>query len=232
MIIAARNSFLMSGTQPYKRELPYLHIGSGQYIVPNWVINQPVDDFDTITSTMRVTALTAAWDCYWGGWNGPNGTFFRRYDTTNKANSGTYFRRMPNSNPQYTWNYKNLPTTDFESVGFDLSGAFWGANAYNFGDGYHSYSIPFAIGALNNSGEILHSGSEFDIASLAVYARGTTLAHDIIPVLDWSDTPCLYDRATGESWYNAGSGTLGVPPWRRTTPWTRRDSGFDREAVV
>ena len=33
-----------------------------------------------------------------------------------------------------------------------------------------------------------------------------TLVRDFIPVIDWSDVPCMYDKVSGELFYNAGSG--------------------------
>ena len=33
-----------------------------------------------------------------------------------------------------------------------------------------------------------------------------TLVHDFIPVLDWNDVPCLYDKVSGELLYNQGTG--------------------------
>lgn len=35
---------------------------------------------------------------------------------------------------------------------------------------------------------------------------GSTLLQDFIPVLDWNDVPCMYDKVTDELFYNAGTG--------------------------
>lgn len=35
---------------------------------------------------------------------------------------------------------------------------------------------------------------------------GGVLVRDIIPVLDWDDVPCMYDKVSGEMFYNAGTG--------------------------
>ena len=35
---------------------------------------------------------------------------------------------------------------------------------------------------------------------------GGNLVRDFIPVLDWNMTPCMYDRVTGQLFYNAGTG--------------------------
>lgn len=35
---------------------------------------------------------------------------------------------------------------------------------------------------------------------------GSTLVRDLIPVIDWNDRPCMYDRVTDELFYNQGAG--------------------------
>jgi len=42
--------------------------------------------------------------------------------------------------------------------------------------------------------------------------NGSTLQRDFIPVLDWNDVPCLYDKVSGQLFYNQGTGTLYAPP--------------------
>ena len=42
----------------------------------------------------------------------------------------------------------------------------------------------------------------------AKITKGLTLVRDLIPVLDWSMTPCMYDKVSGKLFYNAGTGTF------------------------
>lgn len=35
--------------------------------------------------------------------------------------------------------------------------------------------------------------------------RNGTIIHDFVPVRDWDDRPCMYDKATGEYFYNQGT---------------------------
>ena len=37
---------------------------------------------------------------------------------------------------------------------------------------------------------------------------GSTLVRDFIPVLDWNYVPCMYDKVTGQLFYNAGTGSF------------------------
>jgi hypothetical protein len=36
--------------------------------------------------------------------------------------------------------------------------------------------------------------------------ENNALIHDFIPVLDWNDVACLYDKVTDELYYNQGTG--------------------------
>lgn len=36
--------------------------------------------------------------------------------------------------------------------------------------------------------------------------KGDDYVHDFIPVLDWNDVPCLYDKVSDDLFYNAGTG--------------------------
>lgn len=38
------------------------------------------------------------------------------------------------------------------------------------------------------------------------HKRNGTLIRDLIPALDWNDTPCMYDKVTNELFYNKGTG--------------------------
>ncbi len=38
--------------------------------------------------------------------------------------------------------------------------------------------------------------------------KGLTLVRDLLPVLDWNYTPCMYDKVSGKLFYNAGTGSF------------------------
>lgn len=40
----------------------------------------------------------------------------------------------------------------------------------------------------------------------AKISENNTIVHDFIPVLDWNDCPCMYDKVSGELLYNQGTG--------------------------
>jgi hypothetical protein len=43
------------------------------------------------------------------------------------------------------------------------------------------------------------------ISRFSVYSSTGTLIRNMIPVLDWSDVPCMYDTAARAFFYNAGT---------------------------
>lgn len=40
------------------------------------------------------------------------------------------------------------------------------------------------------------------------HKRAGVIVRDLIPVLDWDMTPCMYDKVSGELFYNAGKGSF------------------------
>ena len=75
----------------------------------------------------------------------------------------------------------------FDAVSFTNS-----ANIYLFG--------------INNMGTLF---SNFVYAGKIYYCKfydGTVIVRDFIPVLDWNDVPCMYDKVNDELYYNAGTG--------------------------
>ena len=62
----------------------------------------------------------------------------------------------------------------------------------------------FAVHSTGDGGTVkIYGGSR--IYSCWIEVDGV-LARDIIPVLDWDDVPCMYDKVSGEMFYNAGTG--------------------------
>lgn len=62
----------------------------------------------------------------------------------------------------------------------------------------------FAVHSTGDGGTVkIYGGSR--IYSCWIEVDGV-LVRDIIPVLDWDDVPCMYDKVSGGMFYNAGTG--------------------------
>ena len=56
-----------------------------------------------------------------------------------------------------------------------------------------------------------YTGSSIPVKYVQIW-DGTTLVRDFIPVLDNDDVPCLYDKVSGQCFYNAGTGDFIAGP--------------------
>lgn len=62
----------------------------------------------------------------------------------------------------------------------------------------------FAVHSTGDGGTVkIYGGSRIYSCWIEV---GGVLVRDFIPVLDWDDVPCMYDKVSGEMFYNAGTG--------------------------
>ncbi len=76
----------------------------------------------------------------------------------------------------------------------------------------HSYSTsntctitqPILMFAYNNAGTPVKA-TNMKISACKMY-NGNTLVRDFIPVLDWDDVACMYDKVSDRFFYNAGTG--------------------------
>lgn len=66
------------------------------------------------------------------------------------------------------------------------------------------YTLPIFLFAYNNAGTPV-IGTDMAISACQMYDN-TTLLRDFIPVLDWNDVPCMYDKVSDALFYNAGTG--------------------------
>ena len=56
-----------------------------------------------------------------------------------------------------------------------------------------------------NYGGTVYRAGRIKIFYLQIY-EGATMVRDFIPVLDWNEVPCMYDRVSGQFFYNQGTG--------------------------
>ena len=63
--------------------------------------------------------------------------------------------------------------------------------------------VPLIIFGLNNNGSYI-SHTKFRLHQFKIWDQGV-LVRDLVPVLDWNDRPCLYDKVSEELFYNQGT---------------------------
>ncbi len=61
-------------------------------------------------------------------------------------------------------------------------------------------------GTLRIGSPVSNYPSSCRIYALKIYDAGDKVVRDFIPVLDWYNKPCMYDKVSGELFYNKGTG--------------------------
>lgn len=84
-----------------------------------------------------------------------------------------------------------------------------GVEASKSNSTFSSVNLPIFIFGINDNGTYVKGGSWYEdtkrFKSFQIYESGT-LIMDLIPCLDNNNRPCMYDRVTQRTFYNAGTG--------------------------
>jgi hypothetical protein len=70
-----------------------------------------------------------------------------------------------------------------------------------------SIPVPFILLGINNNGNVSNVNGTRTIEYFRVLENGI-LTHDLVPILDDDDIPCMYDMITDKRYYVANGGTL------------------------
>lgn len=81
-----------------------------------------------------------------------------------------------------------------------------GSSTVAISSGSFASTLSLYIFALHQD-NIAYYQSSIRLYTLQIY-ESTTLIRDFIPVLDWSDVPCLYDKINRKLYYNIGTGSF------------------------
>lgn len=200
---------------PYKREVSYLASSGTQWI----------DTGVTPTSDMNIevgiagSVLGTSVNCFiYGARTGAN-------DATNFALvnfTATAKLRFDRGNINVSPSGNVLPDnyTVVRRIGADnyIDGQLVGTCTATFTPPVQTIYL-FAI---NQNGAVFHGTND----SFALYycriSTGDSLICDLIPVLDWNNVPCMYDRVSKQLFYNQGSGEFFIAPsdWRDNEVFT------------
>lgn len=176
----------------YYCEVEYLEATGTQYIDIGVGVKE-----NTVFKGIFSIASTSTGRSYFGARNSSN----ERFQIVNSIGiGGGYFYNAniyPIANKKYEIEMhangdmyldgvkRNATNGTFSSVAFDRTLYIFNTNYYD-GSGVQSASTFWKVQIL----------------------EGDTLVRDMIPVLDWNMTPCMYDRVSGELFYNKGTGNF------------------------
>lgn len=174
----------------YKVELEYLESTGTQYIDTGATINTATDTVELVFQATDTTIYK---------W------FFGEHDNDARfglgIGDGTNKRNVAYGNTTYKvsdsqiYNNKHIFLANESGVFLD------GSKIAN----YKSFSSTSTLYLFN----LNLSGGSYQAKAIVwsyKHTRNSTLIRDLIPVLDWNDKPCMYDKVSGEFFYNKGTG--------------------------
>jgi len=205
-----RNILMEMGNQP--SPTPYTPVKYLQSSGTQW-INTGIKASSNITADIdfEMYQYVTGWNCLIGGGNGPYSYIFTNGVTNNGSITGGWMTRGPSTNTNnFTGNNimelnvrTNIQCLKNSCVYTNTNGTttFSVSEPEDFVADYNMYL--FAQ---------LKSTWVDDKAKLRIYYckiyDNSVLVRDFIPVLDENDVPCMYDKVSGQYFYNAGTGTF------------------------
>lgn len=184
--------------KPYKQELLYLESSGTQYIDTRFFPNQDTRVIckaklqvgtsakflfgaRTSASSNQFMFAGSSDSCYTSGYGGASNKFSSNY------NSEDFI--LIDKNKEVT----TLTLSDGRTASVTGSASTF------------TSPVSMILFGCNTNGTISASGTIIEY--LQIYDNDT-LVRDYIPVLDWDNVPCLYDKVTHKFYYNAGTGVF------------------------
>ena len=193
--VIARGAEILWRKQKYKRELLYLESTGEQYIDTEYNPNTN----SKMTLDFQPTEVQST--CYAGRRYGTSGSGYYRAFTINSGSNGAllYAAYADSGNVSLGDFTQERQTITISKDAFIRNGVTTEVGT----DTELAGSYTVYLFACNTNGAKLISTCR--IYSCKIWDN-EVLVRDIIPVLDWNDVPCMYDKVTGELFYNLGTG--------------------------
>lgn len=189
-------------TKKYKAELVYLEGTGTQYIDTGFIPNQDTRVLTEHSYTKQptnrgfiygagVSATSQAFELYtWGSnWNSP-------YGNTNITITPLSSSLFINGKIHIDKNKNNISITYSDGTSQTKSST------------YVTFTAPrnMWLFAINRGSASVDLRTDCVQLCYCKVWDNDTLVRDFIPVLDWNDRPCMYDKVTDELFYNQGTG--------------------------
>ena len=177
---------------PYKRELKYIQTTGTQYI--NTGLNDTCDEYKyrivntvAFTGSQSYLGANGVLQAMYGGGKFGISTTGGALDYTIASNTIFTYEQAGEANRVSRMRVEGVESTRT-----------WTSN----------FGGPLWIGRLQASGSSW-SAAYMRIYRVQIFDNATSeLLMDLIPVLDYADVPCMYDRVSNTCLYNAGTGTF------------------------
>lgn len=193
-------SFGQPQVLPYKNEVEYLQSSNGEYI------NLGIAGRDITRVDFKFAPNAVESNTYgvFGELNKAYGYSFIKRSNTNMVSvngSGTDCKLTPQFYIDEVKDY----TVSIQGTDVVING-----NSYVAGMTARQWGLEMALFGYRGSASSVF-GSNIKLYYFTIWQNGVK-AREMIPVVDWQDVPCMYDRVTGVLFYNAGTGEFVPGP--------------------
>lgn len=185
----------------YKQELAYLE-GTGAQWIDTGVVFEYVPP--SIAVKFRSTSYSSGdYTGYYVGAmnNGSRGIGVKKQDVSTvlvKDYSRTATTVPVESSAEWNEVFVNRKDMTLTADGTTVK-----LNGYRW---YGSNPVSYALFATKRYNGTIAGVSKCAIAYCQLFDNNMNLVRDFIPVLDWDDVPCMYDKVSGKLFYNQGTG--------------------------
>ena len=197
--VIARGDEILWKKRKYKRELAYLENTERQWIDTGYIPNA-TSSVEMIASGLSANSFTVATGTWFFGARAGylNRAFGSYYDPSNSTLYYAFGNQMKNSVIKTLYNGEQKFYAN--SVGMYVNDVITVTATPNT----FTSPVPLSLFGLNNNGSVI-SSTKYKMHYFKIWDNGV-LVRDFIPVLDWNDRPCMYDKVTDTLFYNQGTG--------------------------
>lgn len=191
----ARNGEIL-WRKKYKKELAYLKSTGTQYIDTD--VN--ADSNLGFEITYKIDSLTNT-ENRWGAIRQNGSSYIRHHSSMDSAQGMLrYYFNIGDKGYLPTDLNKHTVSLDTDECTLTVDGV-----ANSFEQEVFDCRLNYWLFGRNGNTASLTNYSKMTIYKCRLSKNGV-LVRDLIPVLDWNDRPCMYDKVTDERFYNKGTG--------------------------
>ena len=205
MLIAHRDGMLVGKRLPYKKRVEYLESTGTQWIDTGIYVNNTLK---TVIA-FEIVDITRQGHIFGGRTVQSAGAGYGVFLSTSTTGIAFDYNSRLNSNILTTNFIRYEIVKDGATNTLDINGvrSFTGNNTAA------TFSLDTTLGIfwMHQKSGTFNSVVKCRVFHFKIWNSGV-LVRDLIPVIDWNDEPCMYDRVSGKCFYNQGTGSFVAGP--------------------
>lgn len=194
------------GLPKYKTELAYLETTGTQWIDTGIILDPETFEYETKLEISKNVGAAQTFSNSFSSWSSKNQMASVGVSTynTGRITLSFYGGTSANSGTVVGWDYGTIIEMSLHGSELTYNGTTYSVERPKNGGTKPNGTQP--IFALRTGTSSISERVTGKCWYYRIWADSNTLVRDFIPVLDWDDVPCMYDKVSGELFYNQGTG--------------------------